>query len=98
MNLRFGFRALATLTLFGGLTQAGVAAPTVADILAYKPKQPGVEITSPTPAEAANCTVELEKLKPLAGGKQATAWVLKDNQGRVLRKFHDTTGVNSVDM
>lgn len=99
MHFRFGFRALAALTLLGGLAQVGLAAPpTVEQILAYKPKQTGVEVSTPTAAEAAACTVELEKGKALAGGKQATAWVLKDGQGRVVRKFHDTTGVNAVDM
>jgi hypothetical protein len=100
MNMRFGFRALATLTLLGGLQSVGVAAPTVADILAdqFKPKIAGIDITTPTAAETAACTVELETIKTLAGGKKHTAWVLKDGQGRVLRKFHDTTGANTVDL
>lgn len=98
-RFRFGFRLLATLTLFAGLQQAGLAAGvTVTDVLAYKPAQPGVEITTPTSAEAATCTIELENRQKLPNGKQATAWVVKDAKGNVLRKFHDATGAGGVNM
>ena len=97
---RFASRALAGLTLLAGMAQAGFAAdaPTVVQVLAYKPKQAGVEISTPSAAEQSACKVELEQGRKLANGKQATAWVLKDGQGRVLRKFHDTTGTNQVNV
>jgi hypothetical protein len=66
--------------------------------LLYKPKQAGVEISTPSVAEQSACKVELEQGRKLANGKQATAWVLKDGQGRTLRKFHDTTGTNQVNV
>lgn len=98
-TFRFGFRLLAALTLLGSLTSMGQAAGvSVEQVLAYKPKQPGVEFTIPPSAEVPNCTVELEKGAVLANGKQATAWVLKDGKGNVLRKFHDTTGAGGVNM
>ena len=90
-RFRIGFRLLATLTLLGGLTQAGLGAVTVDQVLAYKPKQPGVEVATPAAADVATCTIELEKGAKVAGDKQATAWVVKDAKGNVLRKFHDTT-------
>lgn len=96
-RFRFGARTLASLTLLGALTPSTFAAPTAEQLLAYKPKQTGVDITSPTGQEIGTCTVDLEKIKTLPGGKQATAWVVKDASGRTLRKFHDTTGANSVD-
>ena len=100
MKLRFGFHALATLMLLGGLQSIGLAAPTVTDILAdqFKPRLTGIDISTPTAAQTASCTVELQTIKTLADGKKHTAWVLKDGQGRVLRKFHDSTGANSVDV
>jgi hypothetical protein len=98
MKMRIGFRSLAALTLLSGMAGNGFAAPTVEQILKFKPIQKGVDFSSPSPAEQGACSVELEKTKALAGGKNATAWVLKDGQGRVLRKFHDTTGSNAVDM
>src|SRR5262245_38143914 len=97
-QFRFGFRLLGTLTLLGGLASAALAAPPpkAETLLEYSPRLPGIEVTTPSAAERAACTVELEKGRDLANGKQATAWVLKDGQGRVLRKFHDTTGAGGV--
>lgn len=95
-TFRFGFRLLTAMTLIAGLAGTGIAAPpTVEQVLLYKPRQ-SVEISTPSSAEMTACTVELEKGKPTAAGKTPTAWVLKDGQGRVLRKFHDTTGENKV--
>jgi len=95
--MRFGFKLLSTLMLLAGLQSVGMAAVTVEQILAYKPKQ-AVEVSTPTTGEMAGCAIELEKGKMLPSGKQATAWVVKDGKGNVLRKFHDTTGVGGVNM
>lgn len=65
---------------------------TVPQILGYKPSQPAIEITVPSSSEISSCTLSLEKFKALPNGNQPTAWVVKDGQGRVLRKFHDTIG------
>lgn len=96
-RFRMGFRLLATLTLLAGLAQAVNAEVTKEQILAYTPKQ-SIEITTPTTAEVATCTLELEKFTALANGKQPTAWVVKDAKGAVLRKFHDTVGAGGVNM
>jgi hypothetical protein len=99
-KFRFGFRLLAALTLLAGLANVGLAdpPPTAAQLLGYKPSQKGVEVTTPAAAEADKCAVELEKGKALPDGKQPTAWVVKDSQGRILRKFHDTTGAGGVNI
>src|SRR5688572_21831964 len=94
-KFRFGFRLLAALTLLAGLANAGLAAdPTPAQLLGYKPAQK-VEVSA---EDAARCKVELEKGKQLPDGKVPTAWVVKDSQGRILRKFHDTTGQGGVNI
>ncbi len=93
-KFHFGTRVLAALVLLGGSSLAFAAPPPSVDlILSYKPKQPGIDISIPTAAETTACTVELEK-----GKGAATAWVLKDGQARILRKFHDTTGKGGVNM
>jgi len=97
-KFRFGFRLLAALTLLAGLANAGLAAdPTPAQLLGYKPAQK-VEVNVPTPDEAGRCVVDLEKGKTQANGKTPTAWVVKDGSGRILRKFHDTTGEGGVNI
>ena len=95
-KFRFGFRFLAGLTFLAGLagTDLAAAAPTVEKLLEYVPRQKA-DVSTPTAAEFSACTVDLEKGTPV-GGKTPTAWVLKDGQGRVLRKFHDTTGAGAV--
>jgi len=97
VKIRIGFRLLAALTLLAGLANVGLADPTPAQLLGYKPSQT-VEVNVPAAAEAGKCTVELEKGKPTADGKQPTAWVVKDGAGKVLRKFHDTTGAGGVNI
>ncbi len=96
--IRKGFRLLAALTMVTGLARAADAEVTVQQILAYAPKQAGVDVTTPTGADIARCTIELEKGAMVANGKQATAWVVKDAKGAVVRKFHDTTGAGGVNM
>jgi Thioredoxin-like len=92
VKFRFGIRLLAALTLLAGLANICVAADyTPAQLLEYKPRQ-AVEVSTPGEDQIGACKIELEEGKALPGGKKPTAWVLKDGQGRVLRKFHDTTG------
>ena len=78
--------SLVTLVLTLTGTPAQGQSPTVPQMLAYKPVQPGVNYSTPEAAEQERCKVELQRGQK-AGG---TAWVLKDSQGRLLRKFADT--------
>jgi peroxiredoxin len=65
---------------------AMAADPPKAEIfLKYRPKQDGVLCTVPEGKEAEACKVEPEKGKTRGAG-----WVLRDPQGRVLRRFFDT--------
>src|SRR5262245_8758244 len=98
-KLRIGFRLLAVLVLLAGLANIGAAAEvTIEQVLRFKPTQKDVDITTPTSAEVTSCTLKLEDGKSLGDGKTANAWVARDASGRVLRKFHDTTGVGGVNL
>lgn len=74
-----------------GTTAAATAAPTVAQMLSFKPKH-DIEITTPSAADQAKCTVELVK----AG--RGSGWVLKDDKGEVLRRYMDTNADNKIDV
>jgi len=67
------------------------AAPSVSDALRLKPVQPDVSAESPAAEEAKKCTLKAEK----EGG--ATAWVVRNQAGSILRKFADADSDNVVD-
>jgi hypothetical protein len=69
------------------------AAPTVAQMLAFKPRQEGVAISNPAPSSENNCKVDLVK-----GSRGGSGWILKDSAGQTLRLFYDTNGDNKVDV
>lgn len=90
-----GMVALGCLIAFGTMASAQPAksaAITPQQMLAYKPKQEGVVITTPTDAEISHCKVDIVK-----GANNTSAWVLRDARGQLLRRFADTKGTNSVD-
>ncbi|HMF11336.1 MAG TPA: thioredoxin-like domain-containing protein [Gemmataceae bacterium] len=80
---------LATGLLASYLLACGVApawaAPTVAQMLGLRPKQQGVVYSTPTAQEEAQCKVEAAKW-----GNSGSGWMLKDSQGRPLRRFYNT--------
>lgn len=65
--------------------------PTVEQALGLKPLQAGVEYSTPATDDAKKCEIKPEKI-----GK-ATAWIVRDPQGQLLRRFSDTNGDNVVD-
>src|SRR5262249_20268188 len=69
------------------------AAPTVAQMLAFRPKQEGVSYSTPTAQEQSACTVELEK-----GKGKGSGWLLKDGKGRLLRRYFDSNDDNRIDI
>jgi hypothetical protein len=82
---------LAGCLLLAGAAPAG-AAPTVAQMLSIKPKQEGVAYATPTAEEQAGCKVELDK------ADRGSGWLLKDKDGRLLRRFFDSNGDNQIDV
>jgi thiol-disulfide isomerase/thioredoxin len=95
---RFAARLLTCLTLCCTAGVAHAAPPTAAQMLEFKPRQPDVAISTPTEAELASCKVELVKGQKLANGKVSSGWLLKDSQGRPLRRFFDSDGDNHIDV
>src|SRR5438309_840892 len=85
---RTGARLLLGCLLICGSGATAAAAPTVAQMLGIRPKQAGVNYSTPKPEELEACKVEL-----VTGAKRgSTGWLLRDPQGRPLRRFFDTNG------
>jgi thiol-disulfide isomerase/thioredoxin len=79
-------------SMVSGLSPARAAAvPTAEQALKLTPVQRDVDYDRPTPEEAAKCTIKSEK------GKKQTGWVIRDENGKILREFVDTNGDNIVD-
>jgi thiol-disulfide isomerase/thioredoxin len=86
-------KATALGCLFLGImTAPATAAPTVAQILNFKPRQEGVAYSTPAADKQTGCKVELAK----AG--RGSGWVLKDEEGNLLRRFFDSNGDNRIDV
>lgn len=77
------------------LASAGsvAAAPTVAQMLGYRPRLSGVDYSTPTAQEQAACTVKLVQ----GGVPGSSGWLLLDPQDRPLRKFFDANGDRKID-
>lgn len=93
---RITFGLLVSIVLTSAVTAA--PPPTPAQMLQFKPRQQGVNYSTPTEAELVGCKVELVKGQKLANGKNASGWSLKDAQGRMVRRFFDTDGDNQIDV
>ena len=79
------------LLLWGSVASA---APTVAQMLSFRPKQEGIVYTLPTSQEQDSCKVELDKARTGRG----SGWLLKDAKGNILRRYFDTNGDNRIDV
>ena len=96
---RITMRVLATLTLWAGFgltAHAQLPTLTVDKALEAKPRQPGVAVTPPTPADAARFRVD-----PIPNPKQPGSnigYVVRDAQGKPVRQFvsYDGKGFNIV--
>jgi thiol-disulfide isomerase/thioredoxin len=75
----------------GSLVSLAAAAPTVDYALGLKPFQAGVDYDELSPAEAEKATISMEK------GGGGSAWVVRADDGRVLRAFSDTNNDRVVD-
>jgi thiol-disulfide isomerase/thioredoxin len=74
-------------------SRAAMSQVTAKQALALKPLQHAdLDYTVPTAAEAGSCTVESPK------SKQTSGWIVKDAEGRLLRRFLDTNGDNDIDL
>lgn len=96
---RITMRVLATLTLWAGFgltAYAQLPTLTVDKALEVKPRQPGVAVTTPAPADAARHRVEPIP-NPKANGAPM-GYVVRDAQGKPVRQFvsYDGKGFNIV--
>src|SRR5262245_39508874 len=91
-------RALAVVAaawlLLGRLTPVWAQAPSVAQMLAYEPKQKGVVYSTPTPDEQKGCTVERVKNKQGA----TRGWLLVDSKKMPLRRFYGSNSDQKIDV
>jgi thiol-disulfide isomerase/thioredoxin len=80
--------------LLAALTSpAAAATPTAAQILNFKPRQQGVNYSTPAADKQDSCKVELVK-----GQQGSSGWVLKDEEGNLLRRFFDSNGDKRIDV
>jgi thiol-disulfide isomerase/thioredoxin len=78
---------LAGLALLLMAVPVTAQAPAVDKMLALKPRQEGVDISTPTKEEYGQCEVKLE-----TGTGNASGWVLLDAKKQPVRRFFDTRG------
>src|SRR4051794_22958906 len=76
--------ALALACACGPRAEAQSQQEQKAQVLVYRPKCDDVSYSTPTPAELAQCTLEIGK----GAGK---GWVLTDGNKQLLRRFIDST-------
>ncbi|HLN27642.1 MAG TPA: thioredoxin-like domain-containing protein [Gemmataceae bacterium] len=81
------------LVFLAGGSVVHAAKYTAADILRLRPHQEGVIYSTPSAQEQSSCTVEL-----LSGERGGSGWLVRDPQGRPLRKFFDTNGDRKIDV
>src|SRR5262245_64772003 len=84
---RTAARIVASCLIVWSSTAALRAAPppTVPEFLSFRPKQDGVNYTTPTAQEQANCRVTKVEQAGVSG------WLLSDAQGRPLRRYYVQT-------
>jgi hypothetical protein len=84
--------ALALFTGFAIAAQAQVPAITVKDGLSRLPRQPSVNVTTPTPDQAAHCKVEA--IPNPNDPKSPLGYVVRDPSGNPVRQFVSYDGKN----
>lgn len=81
------------LLCIGGVARLE-AAPTVQQMLGFRPKQEGILFSTPSATELEGCKVEL-----VTGAKAGSnGWLLRDAKGQALRRYFDSNGDKKVDM
>ncbi len=92
VTARIGVRLLSCLLLIATVGSLRAEGPTVEDLLKFRPKQEGVEISNPTEAQIPNCKVEVLK------GEKGSGYLLRDPDGKPLRRYFDTDGDRYIDV
>src|ERR1700722_3966391 len=92
VKARIGVRLLSCLLLVATVGSVRADGPTVEDLLKFRPKQEGVEISNPTEAQIPNCKVEVLK------GEKGSGYLLRDPEGKPLRRYFDADGDRYIDV
>lgn len=89
-----GVKLAAGCLLLLSATTSAEAAPTVAQMLSYKPRQEGVAIETPLASELAACEVKL-----VTGSQPGSSgWLLLGPRKQPLRRFFDSNGDKKIDV
>jgi thiol-disulfide isomerase/thioredoxin len=96
---RLTMRAVAGLTLwagFGATAQAELPPVKAAEAFAKQPRQPGVNVSTPTPDQVPNCKVE--PIPNPNNPKETMGYLVRDPAGKPVRQFvsYDGKGYNIV--
>jgi peroxiredoxin len=89
---RWGAKLLSALILMGLTGRGWSAGPTPEDLLKIRPKLDGIEMTTPAEAEIPALKVEVIK------SEKGSGYLLRDAQGRPLRRFFDSDGDRYIDV
>jgi thiol-disulfide isomerase/thioredoxin len=81
------------LGLFAFVDRLSAATPTPEQAFKFMPVQKGIEYDTPAPQDMAKCKVSY--LKNTGG---PSGWLVEDPNGKILRRFLDTSGKNVVDI
>jgi thiol-disulfide isomerase/thioredoxin len=92
MDRSFSRRSLIIAAAIGFGGAAGASAAELEQALGFTPIQPLVEYTKPAKADIPKCTIRAEK------DNGSTAWIVRDPQGQMLRRFSDTNRDDFVDL
>jgi peroxiredoxin len=84
--------AVLLIAAIAGQVATFATAAELAQALGFTPIQTSVEYTIPSKEEAAECAIRPEKENNIS------AWVVRNKQGDILRRFADTNGDNVVDL
>ncbi len=87
-----GMKLLSTLCLLGVTSGGWAAGPAPEDLLKIRPKLDGIEISNPTEADIPHLKVEVVK------SEKGSGYLLRDAQGRPLRRFFDSDGDRYIDV
>jgi thiol-disulfide isomerase/thioredoxin len=80
--------------LWASAVPAWGAPPSVAQMLQFRPHQPGIQCSTPAPEEFGKCQVKL-----VTGSRPGSSgWLLVDANGQPLRRFFDSNGDKHIDV
>lgn len=87
-----GLGGTAALVVGSSLVPVQAAPPSIGQILAFTPRQTGVDCAYPSEEQQKSCKISVVK------GRKGSGWLLADAAGAPLRRFYDSNDDNHVDV